>query len=701
MAKRKRKKSAADKVNKQPALSQGKQPPDRTSLFLIIILVAAIGMRIFYFIQNSANNPLFGEAVSDAGVYYDWAREIASGNFIHDGVFYMAPLYPYIMAGIFKVFGESISSVVIVQHVVGVINLFLIYMVSKVVFGKKAAIVALIFAVLHAPFVFYESKMLLPTFTVFFYLLSLFLLLKQDAQKPNYPLTFITGLVLGIAVIHRPNILLFIPLVLAWYFIHHKPVFKKDMQKRGQSTPDFQHDTIKNQQPEPKRLSGLQSWLGHSPFLQCVLLLIGVLIPILPVTIHNYNASGEFIPLTCNTGINFYYGANKDAAPTFTRRESISDSIEKEEEKAKEIAELAEKRELGPKEVSAYWMKRGFAEITGDFPRWLSYEINKLYWLINTYEIPNNYNLPFEKKHVPSLLLFFVPFGLISLLGLVGIVLANKKDSRIILLLFYLASLFIGLMIFTVVSRFRIPLTAVLVGFAGFGVVEYLKALKNRNYDLHSSKRYLAATLVIVIFAIPTLYPYRKTTNQASTYYTLGILAFRDGEYKQAIKYQELALQTYPIYADAYNNMGSCYKQLGDLDKAIEMYDKASEVNPKYSASRFNAGLVYMERKEFQPAIVKFRDAIAINPRYFKAKMNLSFALFRSGKTVEAIGEMKELVEMNPDNAQNHYNLGLMLTQVRKNDEAIKQFEIAVELDGDYQEAKDALRKMKEAGVTQ
>jgi Tfp pilus assembly protein PilF len=667
MAKRKRKKTTTDNVGAgfKPAPAQAKRTVDRTSLFLIIILVAAIGMRIFYFIQNSANNPLFGEAVSDAGVYYDWAREIASGNFIHDGVFYMAPLYPYIMAGIFKVFGESISSVVVVQHVVGVINLFLIYMVSKVVFGKKAAIVTLIFAVLHAPFVFYESKMLLPTFTVFFYLLSLFLLLKQDARKPGYPLTFITGLVLGIAVIHRPNILLFIPLVLAWYFIHH-------MQKRGQS-----------------------------PFLQCVLLLIGVLIPILPVTIHNYNASGEFIPLTCNTGINFYYGANKDAAPTFTRRESISDSIEKEEEKAREIAELAEERELGPKEVSAYWMKRGFAEITDDFPRWLSYEINKLYWLINTYEIPNNYNLPFEKKHVPSLLLLVVPFGLISLLGLVGIVLANKKDSRIILLLFYLASLFIGLMIFTVVSRFRIPLTAVLVGFAGFGVIEYLKALKNRNHDLQSSKRYLAATLVIVILAIPTLVPYRKATNPSSTYYTLGILAFREGEYKQAIKYQELALQTYPIYADAYNNMGSCYKKLGDLDKAIEMYDKASDANPKYSESRFNAGLVYMEREELEPAIEKFRDAIAINPRYFKAKMNLSFALFRSGKTSEAIDEMKELVAMNPDNAQHHYNLGLMLTQVRKNDEAIKQFEIAVELDGDYQEAKDALRKMKEAGVSQ
>lgn len=660
MSKRKRKKSV-DIVSEQPTvLNVDEQKVDRTNLYLIIILVFAVTIRILYFIQNSAHNPLFDEPISDAGVYYNWASEIASGKFAPDGVFYMAPLYPYILAGIFILFGESITSVVVVQHVVGVINLFLIFLLCKTVFGKNVAITALIIAVLHAPLMFYESKFLLPTFTVFFYLLSLLLLFKQEAQKPNYPLTFITGLVMGIAVVHRPNILLFIPLVVVWFFIHHKPFAKQAL-------------------------------------IASVLLVIGVALPILPVTMHNYNASGEFILLTSNTGINFYYGANKDAAPTFTRRESISDSIEKEEEKSREIAEEAEGRELSLKEISAYWMKRGFAEITNDFPKWLSYEINKLYWIVNTYEIPNNYNLPFEKKHVKPLVLLIIPFGFISLFSLLGMVLASKKDSRIILLLFYLASLFAGLMIFTVVSRFRIPLTVVLVGFAAFGIVEFFRILKNRSVDINSSKAFLASTLILIILAFPTLVPYRKATNPSSTYYTLGILAYREKRYEEAIKYQELALKTYPIYTEAFNSMGSCYKEMGDLDKAIEMYGKASETNPKYAASRFNAGLIHMEKKDYQSAIILFREALSIDTKYIKAKMNLSFALFRYGKVTDAIEIMNELIQMDPTTALHHYNLGLMLSQSGKYNEAMKQFEITLELDSNYQAASDALEKIKSA----
>ena len=656
MAKKKKKKSRQPEPKTRHADKIKSKSKFKPEYWLIAILMISICLRIFYYVQNSSNNPLFDPPVSDAKVYFDWAKEITSGQ-IKEGVFYMSPFYPYLIAGIFKLFGESVSSVVIVQHAVGIINLFLIFIISKRVFGQKAAFVALILAALHAPLVFYESKFLLPTFTVLFYLLSLLLLLYQESEKPKFLLSFLTGLVIGIAVIHRPNILLFVPFVLAWFFILHKSSLKP-------------------------------------AFILCVLLLIGIALPVSPVTIHNYKASGEFILLTANTGINFYYGANKDAAPTFTRRESVSDSIEQEEEKAREKAETAMGRELSPKEISSYWMKRGFDEITGDFGKWFSYEINKLYWSINTYEIANNYNLPFEKRSVPILKVFFIPFGVMSLLGFLGIVIAPKKDHKVLLLLFYLLSLFIGLMAFTVVSRFRIPLTIILSGFAGYGIIEYISLLKARNFNIEASKKYLLATIVIVVLAFPTLYPYRKNTNPASTYHTLGILAFREGKYEKAIEYQRLAIRTYPPYADAYNNIGSCYKSMGDLDKAIENYDLASDSNPKYAESRFNAGLVYTQKEDFPNAIKKFEKAIEINPKYIKAKAYLAFALFNSGRQNEAIVISKELVQLFPENAVYHHDLGLMQSLVGDLENARKHFQIAIDLDENYEGAKSALKKL-------
>lgn len=656
---KKKKKQKEELIKPEPSKQSGRKTVlnNPRFWFWIILLLSAI-FRVIYYLQDSTKNPLFNQPVSDAGVYFEWGKAIASGQWSHDGVFYMAPLYPYILGVIFKVFGTSINAVVIVQHIVGLCSLVLVYEITRKVFDDRSAVVAMILAGLHAPAVFNESKILLTSITLLLYLFSLFLLLHQKKEKANFPLSFITGLVIGISVLQRPNILLFIPFVVVWFFILFKPAYKVAL-------------------------------------LSSILLVVGLLIPIAPVTLHNYNASGDFILLTSNTGVNFYYGANMDAAPTFTRRTAISDSIENEQVKAKEIAEKELGRELSPKGVSDFWMAKGFDAIRQDVPKWLLYEAKKFYWILNSYEIANNYNIQFEGKQVPSLRIFFIPFGLICLFGIVGIWLARGKNIKVLLLNFYLLSVFLGLMIFTVVGRFRVPLTVVLVSFAGYGILEYLGLMKKRNIDLQSSKKYLAATIIIILLAVPTMVPYRKASNPASSYHTLGILAFREGDYEQAIKYQELALQTFPQYTEAYNNLGSCYRFTGDYDKALEMYNKASEMNPNYPESRVNAGLIYLEKKEYLKSIEKFQQALAIRPDYPKAKMNMAFAIYYSGDVNRAIQIMKELIEAEPTDPAHNFNLGEMLRGIQDNEGAKAQYEIALSKDPNYQDARTALGKLK------
>jgi tetratricopeptide (TPR) repeat protein len=658
MSKKKKKQKAESIQPEQSKPSRQKTVFDNPRFWFWIILLLSVILRAIYYLQDSTKNPLFSQPVSDAGVYFEWGKAIASGQWSHNGVFYMAPLYPYILGVIFMVFGVSVNAAVIVQHIAGLFSLVLVYEITKKVFDDRAAVIAMILVALHAVVVFNESKILLTSFTLLFYLLSLYLLLYQKKEKANFPLSFVTGLMIGISVLQRPNILLFIPFVVIWFFILFKPAYK-------------------------------------TALLSSILLVIGMLIPIAPVTMHNYNASGDFILLTSNTGVNFYYGANMDAAPTFTRRTAISDSIENEESKAKEIAEKELGRELGPKEVSDFWMAKGFDAIRQDVPKWLLYEAKKFYWILNSYEIANNYNIQFEGKQVPFLRVFFIPFGFICLFGIVGIWLAGFKNTKILLLNFYLLSTFLGLILFTVVSRFRVPLTVVLASFAGYGILEYFALIKRRNIDLQSSKKYLAATIIIILLAVPTMVPYRKASNPASSYHTLGVLAFRKGDYQEAIKYQELALQTFPEYTEAYNNLGSSYRFLGDFDKAIEMYDKASETNPKYPESRANAGLVYLEKKEYSKSIEKFQEALAIRPDYYKAKMNMAFAIYHQGDVNRAIQITEELIKAEPNDPAHNFNLGEMLRGIQDNEGAKKQYEIALSKDPNYQDARNALEKLR------
>jgi len=660
MAKKRKKKTPeikpTDKDEKHPPTSF--DPFKARTVWLIAIFAIAIILRIVYFIQNLSMNPLYYDPISDAGVYYNWAKDIVEGTPSHQGVFYMAPLYPYILAFIFNLFGVSVSAAAIVQHVAGILNLLLVYLIANKVFGGRVAIIATILCLLHPPLMFHESKILLETFAILFYLLSLYLLLFQQKERLNIPLSFLTGLALGVSTVQRPNILLFIVLVIIWFFILFKPKY---------------------------------NWA----IITSLILIIGVIIPILPVTIHNYKVSGEFVLLTYNTGINFYYGSDPEAAPTFTRRVTVGDSIETEEESAKKIAEKETGKKLGPSGISAFWMKRGFQQIRKDFFGWISYQLKKIYWSMNTYEIANNYNIQFERAQVPILKFLFIPYGLIFLLAIIGIGLTSKRDPKIILLLFYMGAIFAGLIIFTVVGRFRLTLTVILTMFAGYGLLEYIDTARKRNFDIAASRRYLAATLAIVILAAPTLVPYRKTTNPASTYHNLGVIEYRKGNYQKAIEYHELALKTFPHYPEAYNDMGSCYLKLNDEEKALEMYSKADESSPTYAESRFNAGLIYMRRKDYPNAKRKFEEALKIRPDYIKAKMNLAFTLFYLRNFDEAISLMRDLVSLYPNNATHHYNLGAMLKAKGQNEEAKKEFEKSVSLDPDYEEAKKELAKFQ------
>ncbi len=58
-------------------------------------------------------------AVGAAALSLRWARRIAPGDWLGGGVSYQAPLYPYVLAAIYRVFGESVTTIRLVQAAIG------------------------------------------------------------------------------------------------------------------------------------------------------------------------------------------------------------------------------------------------------------------------------------------------------------------------------------------------------------------------------------------------------------------------------------------------------------------------------------------------------------------------------------------------------------------------------------------------------
>jgi hypothetical protein len=233
-----------------------------------IVCLAAI-VRITYFAQL-AGGPLMAQHrwdESDMHYYHGWARAIAGGDWLSadvhpplhswhrrvaaehfrlhpeeraalglgadadpdaedraaatlwdrwcgGGRFYQDPLYPYLLAPTYAVFGERVSIVFAWQMVLGVGSVLLVYAIARRCFGELAACVAAVLALLYAPALFYEMLLLRAALIVFAGL-GLTWLIGRSIDHPTPRGWSVTGLAFGVALAIKAHLLLFLAAVVA------------------------------------------------------------------------------------------------------------------------------------------------------------------------------------------------------------------------------------------------------------------------------------------------------------------------------------------------------------------------------------------------------------------------------------------------------------------------------------------------------
>jgi tetratricopeptide (TPR) repeat protein len=80
-----------------------------------------------------------------------------------------------------------------------------------------------------------------------------------------------------------------------------------------------------------------------------------------------------------------------------------------------------------------------------------------------------------------------------------------------------------------------------------------------------------------------------------------------------------------------YNNRGAAYGDKGQYDQAIKDFDQAIEINPRYIKAYNNRGIVYRLRGQYDRAISDFNKAMEMNPLDPEAYNNLAW-LFATAK---------------------------------------------------------------------
>ena len=598
--------------------------------FLFGIFVFSFVLRLIYLLQMSSN-PYFTSPTMDA-LYHDlWAQAISQGNWIGDQVFFRAPFYPYFLGIIYKLFGHNYFIPRLIQHLIGSFSVILIYFLARRLFNRKVAVLSAILSSIYGVLVYYEDELLLDFLLVFFGVL-LVLLLYRAEEKPKSSGFFIAGLVASLFAITRPNLLIFIPFILLWILFLLKFNFKKKI-------------------------------------VFSLFFLLGLFALILPITVRNYLVAKDFVLISSQGGINFYIGNNPQADGTSAFLPPYGDDWEYQDavyEVQKSINKLPR-----PSEVSDYYLHKGVDFIIHSPGKFLTLFLKKAYLFWNSFEISNNQDIYFFRNYSSLIRILPVGFWIIGPLSLVGILLSLKNWRKYFLVLTFILSYSFSVLLFFVNSRFRLPVLPLLIIFSSFALIQLFRYFKESSFK----KLFLSIAILVLFFFLcnSNLYHLDKT-NFSQSYFSLGNLFLKKGNFPKAEEEYSLALQENPSLPRAHLNLGNIYFHQKDYSRAEKEFLEELKANPRQEKAYNNLSVLYRIQGDDLKAITLAKQALEIKPYYKEAYINLALAYLKMENHLSAESSLVSALALFPSFAELRFYLGLVYQKQGKSDQALTEY---------------------------
>lgn len=142
------------------------------------------------------------------------------------------------------------------------------------------------------------------------------------------------------------------------------------------------------------------------------------------------------------------------------------------------------------------------------------------------------------------------------------------------------------------------------------------------------------------------------------------------------------AIEIYPKYYDAWNQLGEIYMVVRKDHKiATKLFLKAISINPELRKAYYNLGYINFRDKHFDVAKTYFLKFLEFEPEHVQVHSILSKMAFRQKKLDEAIEWNKKILEFDPESAEAYFNIGNYLLQNGDTLVAVENFEKSVELE--------------------
>lgn len=665
-------------VEDQPHGS-GRRPPSMKTI-MAAAFFAALLVRIIY-IVTFRDSPFFNGLIVDAQWHDGWARGWADGTWKMGGrAFFRAPLYPLFLSCIYRIFGHDLLAVRIVQAVIGSGTVAALAGSGWRIGGRKTALWAAVIALLYGPLLFFDAEILIPNLLIALLAWTLFFSLGRPSVH-NYT---IAAILLGLAVITRPNALVLVPVLCVYICM-----------RTGAGTGI------------PRRVL---TWF-----------VVLALAPAIVVTVVNAREEGAFIFIASQGGVNLYAGNNPQATgrtvvvPEMKHRQTGWSNFVK---LSHDVAEEEAGRELDSREVSSFWARRAFDWIRSNPAAAAVLTVKKIYYVINAFEVANNRD-PYLNTSFPLTILlwktpwFAFPWGLVFPLALAGIVLGrrNWEERRsTCLLCAWLIVYALSLVPFFVTARFRmgmVPAVILLAAYAasrGRGMLRpvplaagivgmifvnaSLFAVRGGNPAQEKAK--LGAALLIENRLAESRRMFEEAVAEdpnADYVYLLGQTYFLEGRYEEALGLFRQSIELDPANYRVLYHIGNSLMYVGNYDEAVRALERSVELNPRDGEVWGCLGRAYERSGDMEHAIDAYSLAVQHAPDNEQWCLDLGYVHRELGDLGAAIETWCEGVKRRPDSFALHFNLAVAYAETEQFLNALEEVETALNVRPDSDEA--------------
>jgi hypothetical protein len=597
------------------------------------VFAAVLLFRLVALFQYAAS-PLFLPGAGDMRYYDDWAQRILGGQLTDHLAFFGLPLYPYLLALFYKVFGYTPFIPALFQALADALTAALIYQISIEVFEDRAKavtpgsepasflerrrsqIIGVTAAGAWAVFVPAEaySLVVMPTsLAVAVFWLVIAWIIKQPAL-PGPAQAFTWGALIGLTATGVATILFALPLALAAIFLKQSPAQRRAIQWRS-------------------RIAVM------------TLLLFGAGMGTAPCWFHNYFVARDPVFLSAHGGINFWIGNNPAAKgyPNFPAGMRAEQASMLHDSTVLAEAELG--RPLRRAEVSAFWSSKAKAYIAAHPGAWLRLLGQKALNFWNAFEY-DDVGVIIKLRQM-GVIWPGLHFGVATALSIPGIFLAFRAFPASGWILAGIMAQMVSVLPVFVTERYRLAAVPGLLVFASFGLWRLGHALAGGRFSIVVLYFLLlagGATLVSIPRTDPGLW--------ALNAFTSGRHALESGDLTRAEQDLQRARAYVPDNPETNFALGNLRLVQGKRAEAKAFYEIALRLNSNHKGALNNVALIALEENQPAPAIEYLQRALKQEPQEGKTFYLLAKAQLALGDVPNARLSIGRALEREPERAE-------------------------------------------------